>query len=132
MNLENTKKLLTAYPLLYRKLREWGFECRDGWFDLVWRMSAEIESVARLEGIPESLDAWPSIRILKQKFGSLRVSFDFDVPVSEYIRALVTKASECSIDTCELCGVCTPSQCFEDARYILGVESGADGFIPSD
>lgn len=104
MNLSNTAKLLAAYPLLYRELREWGFECGDGWFDLVWRLSADIESAARLESIPESPDVWPSVRILKQKFGSLRVQLGFDVPVSESIHALVDKAGERSIETCELCG----------------------------
>jgi hypothetical protein len=53
MNIENTQKLLTTYPFLYRELIEWGFECGDGWFDLVWQLSAEIESAAYLEGIPK-------------------------------------------------------------------------------
>lgn len=72
MNPDNTVKLLNAYPLLYRELREWGFECGDGWFDLVWQLSADIESAAHLEGTPETEEAWPAVRILKQKCGSLR------------------------------------------------------------
>lgn len=52
MNPENTSKLFTAYPLLYRKLRDQEFECGDGWFDLVWQVSAEIESTAQLLRIP--------------------------------------------------------------------------------
>lgn len=102
MNLENTEKLLTTYPLLYRELREWGFECGDGWFDLVWQLSAEIESAAYLEGILKKNEAWPSVRILKQKFGTLRVQFD--KRVNEHIEALVTKAYKRSMETCELCG----------------------------
>ena len=102
MNLENTENLLATYPLLYRKLREYGFECGDGWFDLVWQMSSEIESATHLEGIPKTPDAWPSVRILKQKFGTLRVQFDKSV--SEHIKVLVTKAYERSMETCELCG----------------------------
>lgn len=57
MNPENTQKLLTAYPLLYRELREWRFECGDGWFDIVWQVSAEIEAAAGLEGIPKTAEA---------------------------------------------------------------------------
>jgi hypothetical protein len=76
MNLENTEKLLTAYPLLYWKLRERRFECGDGWFDLVWQLSVEIESAAYLEGIQKTIDIWPSISILKQKSGALRMQFD--------------------------------------------------------
>ena len=102
MNPENTEKLLTAYPLLYRELREWGFECEDGWFDLVWQVSAEIEAAAGLEGIPKTADAWPSVGVLKEKFGTLRVQFR--TRVSEAIEALVAKAYERSMDTCELCG----------------------------
>ena len=102
MSPENTSKLLTAYPLLYRKLRDKSFECGDGWFDLVWQVSAEIESAARLEGIPKSAEAWPSVGILKQKVGTLRVQFD--KRVSEKIEALVAKAYERSTETCELCG----------------------------
>jgi hypothetical protein len=101
MNVENTKKLLTTYPLLYRKLREWGFECGDGWFDLVWQLSAEIELAARLEGIPESSDIWPSVGVLKYKLGDLRVQFT--APVSDNIRDLVEKARDLSVTICELC-----------------------------
>lgn len=107
MNSENTSKLLTAYPLLYRKLRDQDFECGDGWFDLVWQVSAEIESSAQIEGIPKSAEAWPSVGILKQKVGTLRVQFD--KRVSEKIEALVAKAYERSTETCELCGAPAPS-----------------------
>lgn len=101
MNAENTQKLLNAYPLLYRNLREWGFECGDGWFDLVWQLSAEIELAARLEGIPKSSDSWPAVGVLKYKFGDLRVQFN--APVSDNIRDLVEKARDLSVNICELC-----------------------------
>jgi len=101
MNTENTQKLLTAYPLLYRNLREWGFECGDGWFDLVWQLSAEIELAAHLEGIPESSDSWPAVGVLKYKLGDLRVQFT--APVSDNIRDLVEKARERSVEICEIC-----------------------------
>lgn len=94
MNQKNTKKLLATYPLLYRNLRGRQFECGDGWFDLVWMLSAEIESAASSESIQKTTESWPSISILKQKCGELRVSFSFSVTVSDEIRALVLKASE--------------------------------------
>jgi hypothetical protein len=47
-------------------------------------------------------ESWPSIRILKQKFGTLRVQFD--KRVSEHIEALITKAYKRSMEACELCG----------------------------
>ena len=43
MNTENTKKLIEAFPALYRGYKKspreslmcFGFECGDGWFDLI-------------------------------------------------------------------------------------------------
>ena len=102
MNPSNTSKLLVAYPLLYRNLREWRFECGNGWFNLVWQLSADVEAAARIEGIPETAESWPSVTILKQKCGALRVQFEGSV--GEPIRALANKAGERSIETCESCG----------------------------
>lgn len=99
---EYKQKLLSTYPLLYRELRERCFECGDGWFDLVWQVSAEIESAAQLEGIPKTAEAWPSVGILKQKFGTLRVQLKKRGSVQ--IEALIAKAYERSMETCELCG----------------------------
>lgn len=109
MNLRKTEKLLTSYPLLYRELRERSFECGDGWFDLVWQVSAEIESAAQLEGIPKTAESWPSVGILKEKVGTLRVQFR--TRVSGAIRALVNKAGERSAEICELCGAPAQFDC---------------------
>jgi hypothetical protein len=105
MNTDNTEKLLAAYPLLYRNLRNRQFECGDGWFDLAWKMSAEIESSAHLEGITADASSWPSILVFKEKFCELRVSFSLTVKVSEEIRALAFKASMRSTRICEECGL---------------------------
>lgn len=105
MNANNTEKLLAAYPLLYRDLRDSQFECGDGWFDLVCKMSAEIELATRLEGIAATPATWPSISVLKEKFGELRVTFSFPVKVSEEIRAMAFKASMRSTWICEECGL---------------------------
>lgn len=119
MNIENTEKLLTTYPLLYRELREFGFECGDGWFDLIWQLSADIESAARLEGIAENSDAWPSVGIVKQKLGDLRVQFRASVPVSDNIRALVEMARIRSVGICELCAApCKKTSKSEQTRWI--------------
>ena len=111
MTPSNTETLLSAHPQLFRSLREFGFECDDGWFDLLARLFVDIEAQARLEGLtPDSAD-WPEIVIVKQKFGSLRVSFGYDSSsdtpgkdVSDAIRQLVDTASERSAITCEQCG----------------------------
>jgi hypothetical protein len=122
MSPENTEKLLAAYPLLYRELREQCFECGDGWFDLVWQVSAEIESTAQHEGIPKTADAWPSVHILKQKFGALRAQSLNGY--SEAIRALVEKAYQRSMETCEICG--TPAKCDKERELAGWVETLCD------
>lgn len=110
MNRENTENLLSAYPLLYRNLRNGQFECGDGWLDLVCKLSADIESAAQLEGITAGSASWPSISVLKEKFGELRVSFSFPVKVGEEIRALAIQASKLSIRVCENCGAPSESE----------------------
>lgn len=102
MNPENTAKLLTTYPLLYRNLRDQIFECNDGWFDIVDQVSADIESAAQLEGTPKTAEAWPSVGILKNKFGSLRVQFNGHV--SDAIHELANEAGKQSEKICHLCG----------------------------
>jgi len=100
MNPENSARLLTAYPLLYRNLREQTFECNDGWFDLVDQISAAIESTAQVEGT--TAEAWPSVGVLKNKFGTLRVQFNGHV--SDAIRLLANEADRQSEKICHLCG----------------------------
>ena len=102
MNPENTSRLLTIYPLLYRNLRDQSFECNDGWFDLVDQVSADIESTAQLEGTPKTAEAWPSAGIVKNKFGSLRVQFIRHV--SDAIHEIVDEAGRQSEKICHLCG----------------------------
>ena len=111
MTPSNTKTLQSTHPQLFRSIREFGFECDDGWFDLLAKLFANIEAQAQLEGLtPDSAD-WPEIVIVKQKAGSLRVSFGYDSTdnaqgkdVSEAIRQLVDAASDRSATICEQCG----------------------------
>ena len=113
MNPIYTSKLLAAFPLLFRSLRGQSFECGDGWFDLVWQVSAEIEAAAKVEGTPITAEAWPKVGVLKQKFGTLR--FQFNGNVSEAIEALATKAYEQSMLICEQCGA--PTQLDKDRQH---------------
>jgi hypothetical protein len=111
MTPSNTQTLLSTHPQLFRSLRGFGFECDDGWFELLAKLFADIDAHARLEGLtPESAD-WPEVVIVKQKAGSLRVSFGYDSTdnaqgkdVSDAIRQLVDAASERSTTICEQCG----------------------------
>lgn len=80
-------------------------------------MSAEIELAARLEGIPESSDSWPSVGVLKNKLGDLRVQFT--APVSDNIRCLVEKARDKSVEICEICAApCKKTAKSEQMQWI--------------
>ena len=122
MNVVNTQKLLTTYPYLYRELRDFGFECGDGWFNLIWELSADIELAARLEGLAENTDAWPCVAVVKQKMGDLRVQFS--APVSDGIRELASKARERSNEVCELCTA--PCERLPETDRVGWVESICD------
>ncbi|MHB1301488.1 MAG: hypothetical protein ACYCY8_11565 [Burkholderiales bacterium] len=99
MTPENAMKLYSAFPRLYRgkdrslheSLMSWGFDCGDGWFDLIWKLSGDIEDVARKEGLDPCSYDWPEAMQVKAKFGTLR----FHVRNSnDQIKNLIDKASE--------------------------------------
>lgn len=109
MTPENTAKLYQAFPLLYRgkdksiqeSCMSWGFECHDGWFDLIWNLSHAIEESARRSGIAPNPDSWPEAVQVKQKFGSLRIHL---IHHSDEINTLIASATEVSQTICEKCG----------------------------
>ena len=43
----NTRKLLDYFPKLYRPCEspfaDWGFECGNGWFELVYKLSEDLQ-----------------------------------------------------------------------------------------
>lgn len=57
MNNANTKKLFADFPKLFRQAgnsrsaMQFGFECGDGWFDLVYQLSNDIEAEAKKLGL---------------------------------------------------------------------------------
>jgi hypothetical protein len=101
MNVENTKYLLETFPNLYqgyyRSMKEtcmcWGFECGDGWFELIKELSEKLE--------PLGVEA----EQVKEKFGTLRF-YTGGVPeeVADEVFALIDEAEERSEKTCEQCG----------------------------
>ena len=98
----------------------WGFECGDGWFNIIDRLMGNIQhhidwkekqrnwainfnSTASPEGmrpVPESI---PQVTLdqVKEKFGTLRFYYSGG---DEYINGLVSMAESMSGVTCEQCG----------------------------
>ncbi|MDQ6971047.1 MAG: hypothetical protein Q9M30_00210 [Mariprofundaceae bacterium] len=104
MNQELTQKLCDEFPELYlsrdKPMREramcFGFECGDGWFDLIERLSADIMALSTREGIEP-----PKVVQVKQKFGGLRYYIDGG---TWEMNARIEEAEEESITVCEVCG----------------------------
>ncbi len=105
MNAENTKYLLEKYPGLYQQyhLPEnqtcmcWGFDCDDGWFHIIDKLSEEITKIA------------PNVQAsqVKEKFGALRFyidGIDTDTTILDDVYSLINNAEDASYRTCETCG----------------------------
>ena len=118
MNKQNTDKLYKDFlELFYEKdlsIQEscmpWGFECEDGWFDLIYKCCEEITSYCNKNKIPII-----HIGGVKQKFGSLRIDWNWPNPLDqeehfknhhhfEKIDALIERFEKMSVRVCESCG----------------------------
>jgi len=101
-----SKKLFDDFPRLYRNRHESsmqrGFECGDGWFELIYKLSQDIETVAREIGLQPDSPDWPMCRQVKEKLGTIRF-YVFNCH-DERISALIDSAYEQSCKTCEYCG----------------------------
>lgn len=103
MSPELDAKLCAAYPSLYRErgasmqesCMHWGFECGDGWYDLLDNLSKKLTAL--------STDI--VAQQVKEKFGTLRfytggISDENRDKAYDYIE----EAERLSMHTCEMCG----------------------------
>ena len=103
MKKENTEKLLKDFPKLYRQhslpMTEtcmcWGFDCGDGWFDVIYDLSKEITKIdPNVEAVQ-----------VKEKFGGLRFYIGgVSNKTHDAVYEAVYKAEERAERTCEVCG----------------------------
>lgn len=106
MSPELDKKLCEKYPHIFRdrnkSMKEtamcWGFDCKDGWYDLIDILCKNIMSYCLsspgLPGIPIALQ-------VKEKFGTLRF---YTLGGDDHIQDLISAAEILSERTCEQCG----------------------------
>lgn len=102
-------QLISAFPRLYRSWQDrdmgqvWqtrqDFECGNGWFELLWRLSVRLEALIAAQ--PASNQDAYSPTIIKEKFGGLRFSMTSLTPAMD--RAIRWAEGQ-SIRTCEQCG----------------------------
>ena len=100
MNKENTNRLTKEFPDLYSDVNKspiaglmcFGFECGDGWFELIYKLSKEISKCD------------PTVRAIqvKEKYGTLRF---YVWGGEDEIYELIEQAKLKSAKTCEVCGM---------------------------
>ena len=94
MREELEKKLISRFPLLYGS--DFHFECHDGWYDLIWKLSEEI--YPEMERLRD--DEMYATQV-KSKYGSLRFYMSY---YTFTIEQAIQKYRELSTETCEVCG----------------------------
>jgi len=109
MTKPTSEEIFQSCPILFRgkekgpqqTLMFWGFECGEGWFDIIFELSKKIEAIAQEQkknGV--QLDNLPKASQVKEKFGVLRF---YVHNTSNEIEKLIEEASAKSASTCELC-----------------------------
>lgn len=102
-------KLLNDFPLLYAdkdkpsyySLVCFGFECFNGWYDIIYELSSKVEPLIR-EWIDENgEDGHPRALQVKEKFGTLRF---YMTTANDEMYKEINKAEMMSGITCEACG----------------------------
>ena len=94
MNPDLTQKLLDKYPKLFSNQQFWGFECGDGWYDILDNLCGAITQYTH---DPDEV----YVDQIKEKFGKLR----FYLSREDYVmHGMITLAEYMSGHTCELCG----------------------------
>jgi hypothetical protein len=107
MSPELDKQLCKKYPVLFAQRNGspqetamcWGFDCGDGWYDLINFLCAHIQNhivYGRGGDAPQVV-----VMQVKEKFGELRFYVDGG---DEYIIGLITMAESMSRRICEICG----------------------------
>lgn len=108
MSPEKSKELISIYPKLFDPDNDrnlvvmFGFECGNGWFDLLKECIGSIKE--ELETNPWNTDEFgcnPRITQIKEKYGILRFYMDSE---NDAISAIIRTAEDKSEVTCENCG----------------------------
>ena len=107
MKPELDEKLCQDFPNLYRERHGsanntsmcWGFDIQDGWYDLLYEVSAKLEAL--ILQLPEEERKEYCAAQVKEKFGALRLYLESGTKeMYELVRAAETK----SANVCEECG----------------------------
>lgn len=98
MRKELETKLLSDFPKLYADIQYNEFECADGWYDIIYRLSIEIANIISTHNMDPNVY---SVFQVKEKWGVLRVYMN---RYTEELHEVVGRAQKESEVTCETCG----------------------------
>lgn len=111
MNDSNTKRLFAEFPNLYCDKNQPGsvsrmcdgFACKDGWFDVIYKLSQKLEKMI-IEYKKNNKDdpKPPRAFQVKEKFGTL--CFYMSHYTSDEMRDAIDEAEQKCHKTCEICG----------------------------
>lgn len=112
MSPEKSKQLIDTYPELFSDLPEmncmrlFGFDCGNGWFDLLKDLITKIRAHCESPDFQPYIDLLdqplsPKVAQVKEKYGTLRFYLDLE---TEYIEKLIEEAEDKSAIICEICG----------------------------
>jgi len=109
MKKELDKLLCEKYPKMMvnrnKDMQEtcmcWGFECGDGWFNILDQLMGNIQHHIDWKNRTEEVVAQVTLDQVKEKFGTLRFYYTGG---DDYISGLVSMAESMSGITCETCG----------------------------
>jgi hypothetical protein len=76
-----------------------GFECDDGWFEIIWELSEKLEN--EILKLPEHERTYYKAQKVKEKFGELRF---YITETNDAIYQLIKEAENKSSHICETCG----------------------------
>ena len=116
MRQELDEQLCAKYPKIFANRDAdmqttamcWGFECRDGWFNIIDQLCSNIQhhidwnnknfekGYTQYKQVPQVVASQ-----VKEKFGGLRFYYDGG---DDYISGLASMAESMSVVTCEECG----------------------------
>src|SRR3989304_3963970 len=100
-------QIVESYPHLYKNryksMQEtcmcWGFDCDEGWFDLIDELSKNLEEEILKLSAEERIHYGAAQ--VKEKFGGLRFYMDC---ATDYMIELIDEAEKKSYTICEVCG----------------------------
>jgi len=109
MKQEFDEMLCAKYPKLmanrHKTMQEtcmyWGFECGDGWFNILNQLMGNIQHHIDSKNKKEEVVPQVVLDQVKEKFGTLRFYYTGG---DDYIRGMVSMAEAMSGVTCEVCG----------------------------